>query len=98
MADDPQVTTREQWLTARRELLAKEKALARDRDEVSAARRALPMVEISEGYSFDGPHGRASPLDLFDGRSQLLKALPCEEYQGKVQPMRCRRGAATTPS
>ena len=72
MADDPQVTTREQWLTARRELLAKEKALARHRDEVSAARRALPMVEITEDYSFDGPHGRASLLDLFDGRSQLL--------------------------
>jgi len=56
----------------RRELLAKEKALARHRDEVSAARRALPMVEITEDYSFDGPHGRASLLDLFDGRSQLL--------------------------
>ena len=55
MADDPQVTTREEWLTARRELLAKEKALARHRDEVSAARRALPMVEITEDYSFDGP-------------------------------------------
>ena len=72
MPDDPQITTREQWLVERRELLAKEKALASHRDEVSAARRALPMVEITEDYAFDGPQGRASLLDLFDGRSQLL--------------------------
>jgi len=72
MPDDPQVTTREQWLTARRELLALEKDLTRHRDEVNAARRALPMVEITKDYSFDGPHGRAGLLDLFDGRSQLL--------------------------
>jgi predicted dithiol-disulfide oxidoreductase (DUF899 family) len=69
---DPEVTTREQWLVARRELLTQEKKLTRHRDEVNAARRRLPMVEITKSYSFDGPEGKASLLDLFEGRSQLL--------------------------
>ncbi|MGH3674679.1 MAG: DUF899 domain-containing protein [Mycobacterium sp.] len=69
---DPQITTREQWLSARLELLEKEKELTRQRDEVNAARRRLPMVEISKDYSFEGPDGPAGLLDLFDGRSQLL--------------------------
>lgn len=72
MADDPTITTREHWLTARRELLAREKELTHHRDEVNAARRALPMVEITKDYAFDGPHGKTGLLDLFDGRSQLL--------------------------
>ncbi|WP_213572013.1 DUF899 domain-containing protein [Rhodococcus sp. USK13] len=71
-ASDPQVTTREQWLIARRELLAQEKELTRHRDRVNAARRALPMVEITKEYVFDGPHGKVELEDLFDGRSQLL--------------------------
>ncbi|RKT87207.1 Predicted dithiol-disulfide oxidoreductase, DUF899 family [Saccharopolyspora antimicrobica] len=69
---DPEITTREQWLVARRELLAKEKELTRHRDEVNAARRRLPMVEITKDYSFDGPHGRVGLIDLFEGRSQLV--------------------------
>lgn len=71
-ASDPQVTTREEWLIARRELLAQEKELTRHRDRVSAARRALPMVEITKDYVFDGPDGRTGLADLFDGRGQLL--------------------------
>ena len=71
-SSDPQVTTREEWLKARCELLDQEKELFRHRDEVNAARRRLPMVEITKDYSFDGPRGRAGLLDLFEGRSQLL--------------------------
>jgi len=69
---DPEVTTRENWLAARRELLAREKDLTRHRDEVNAARRRLPMVEITKDYAFDGPHGQRGLIDLFEGRSQLL--------------------------
>ena len=69
---DPHVTTREQWLAARRELLEQEKALTRHRDEVNAARRRLPMVEITKDYTFEGPQGEVGLIDLFDGRSQLL--------------------------
>jgi predicted dithiol-disulfide oxidoreductase (DUF899 family) len=68
----PEVTTRERWLVARRELLAQERELTRRRDEVNAARRRLPMVEITKDYSFDGPHGKVGLTDLFEGRSQLL--------------------------
>jgi predicted dithiol-disulfide oxidoreductase (DUF899 family) len=69
---DPEVTTRERWLAARRELLARERELTRLRDEVNTARRRLPMVEITTEYSFDGPHGKVGLIDLFESRSQLL--------------------------
>ena len=69
---DPQVTTRDQWLAARRELLAQERELTRQRDAVNAARRRLPMVEITKDYSFTAPRGEVSLLDLFEGRTQLL--------------------------
>jgi predicted dithiol-disulfide oxidoreductase (DUF899 family) len=69
---DPEITTREQWLEARRALLAQERELTRHRDEVNAARRRLPMVEIAKDYAFDGPHGKVALIDLFEGRTQLL--------------------------
>jgi predicted dithiol-disulfide oxidoreductase (DUF899 family) len=62
----------EEWLAARKELLAKEKELTRQRDALSAERRRLPMVRIGKDYVFEGPDGKASLLDLFDGRSQLI--------------------------
>ncbi|WP_028927151.1 DUF899 domain-containing protein [Pseudonocardia acaciae] len=68
----PDVVTREEWLAAREELLAEEKALTRHRDEVNARRRRLPMVEVDKDYVFEGPDGRAGLLDLFEGRRQLL--------------------------
>ena len=68
----PEVVSREEWLTARKELLAKEKELTRVRDRVNADRRRLPMVRIDKPYSFTGPDGTASLLDLFEGRRQLV--------------------------
>jgi predicted dithiol-disulfide oxidoreductase (DUF899 family) len=68
----PRIASREQWATARRELLAKEKELTRARDELSAARRRLPMVAVEQEYRFEGPHGPATLLDLFEGRRQLI--------------------------
>jgi predicted dithiol-disulfide oxidoreductase (DUF899 family) len=67
----PKVVSQDEWLSARRELLAKEKELTRHRDEVNAERRRLPMVEITKDYVFEGPE-KARLLDLFDGRHQLL--------------------------
>ena len=64
--------TREQWLAARSELLAAEKALIRQGDEVTRQRVALPWVKIDEQYTFDTPSGSASLADLFGGRSQLI--------------------------
>ncbi len=68
----PKVVSREEWLAARLALLAREKELTHQQDALSAARRRLPMVKIDKPYAFEGPDGRASLLDLFDGRRQLL--------------------------
>jgi predicted dithiol-disulfide oxidoreductase (DUF899 family) len=68
----PEVVSREEWLAARKKLLAKEKQFTRKRDALSAERRRLPMVRIDKDYVFEGPQGKASLLDLFDGRRQLI--------------------------
>ena len=68
----PAVVSRDEWREDRRELLEKEKELTRARDELNAERRRLPMVEIDEDYTFEGPDGTASLLDLFEGRRQLI--------------------------
>ena len=68
----PDVVTRQEWLAARKSLLAKEKAATKARDELNAARRGLPMVLVDEPYVFEGPDGTASLLDLFEGRRQLI--------------------------
>jgi predicted dithiol-disulfide oxidoreductase (DUF899 family) len=64
--------TREQWLTARRELLEAEKDLTHRSDEVARRRQELPWVRIDNEYRFDTDAGSASLVDLFKGRSQLL--------------------------
>ncbi|HXZ65656.1 MAG TPA: DUF899 domain-containing protein [Streptosporangiaceae bacterium] len=68
----PEVTTREKWLAARKELLAREKAMTRQRDALNADRRRLPMVEIDKDYVFEGPGGTARLGDLFGGSRQLI--------------------------
>src|SRR5690349_13466964 len=70
--DTPPVVTREEWLRARLALLEQEKRLSRTRDEISAARRQLPMVRVETPYAFEGPDGATSLLDLFEGRRQLI--------------------------
>jgi predicted dithiol-disulfide oxidoreductase (DUF899 family) len=67
-----QVVSQDEWLAARRQLLIKEKELTRLRDQLNAERQALPWVKIEKPYIFDGPHGKETLADLFDGRSQLI--------------------------
>ncbi len=57
---------------ARKELLALEKEATRARDALNAKRRRLPMVEVDKDYVFEGPHGKKSLLDLFEGCRQLI--------------------------
>lgn len=66
------IASREQWLEARRDLLAAEKDLTRRSDDVARLRRRLPWVRIDTPYVFDGPDGTVSLADLFNGRPQLL--------------------------
>jgi predicted dithiol-disulfide oxidoreductase (DUF899 family) len=70
--DNPKIVSRDEWLAARKKLLAKEKQLTRERDAVAAERRQLPWVKVEKKYVFDSPSGKKSLADLFDGRSQLV--------------------------
>jgi predicted dithiol-disulfide oxidoreductase (DUF899 family) len=66
------IVSRQEWLEARKALLANEKELTRLRDRISAQRRALPWVRVEKEYVFDTPEGRKTLAQLFDGRSQLI--------------------------
>lgn len=66
------VTSREDWLDARRRLLAREKQLTRLRDQLAAERRQLPWVRVERDYRFQGEHGERSLAELFGGNSQLI--------------------------
>ncbi len=66
------IVSREEWLAARKALLAKEKEATRQRDALAAERRSLPMVRIEKPYAFEGPDGTRTLLDLFAGRPQLI--------------------------
>ncbi len=70
--DLPPVVSAGEWLTARKELLAREKALTKARDELNSARRQLPMVEVTKGYEFQSEDGPVRLIDLFEGRDQLI--------------------------
>ena len=66
------VVSHKAWIEARRKFLAKEKKFTRLRDELSRQRRALPWEKVDKQYVFDGPEGRETLPELFDGRSQLV--------------------------
>ena len=66
------VVSREEWIKARKRLLAKEKEFTRRRDKLSAERRKLPWEAVTKEYVFDGPQGKQKLAELFDGRSQLV--------------------------
>lgn len=72
MSDAPTIVSREEWIRARKELLAQEKEHMRKGDEIAALRRALPRVRIEKDYVFETERGRRSLAELFDGRSQLI--------------------------
>jgi len=69
---DHRVVTHEEWLEARRALLAEEKEFTRLRDRVTQRRLELPWEPVDREYVFDGPEGKESLGDLFAGRSQLV--------------------------
>lgn len=67
----PKIVSKEEWLTARKALLAKEKAFTKERDALSAARREMPMVKLAKDYTFEGEKGSARLRDLFGTKRQL---------------------------
>lgn len=71
-AHHPRVVSEAEWLVARKDLLTREKEFTRVRDRISRHRRELPWVKVEKAYTFDGPNGKETLADLFDGRSQLI--------------------------
>jgi len=72
MAGAHKVVSPDKWMAARKKLLAKEKQLTRLADKVSKERRDLPWEAVTKEYVFEGPSGRETLAQLFDGRSQLV--------------------------
>jgi predicted dithiol-disulfide oxidoreductase (DUF899 family) len=70
--DLPRIVSRGEWLAARKSLLVREKEITHAKDAVDAARRELPMTEVTKTYTFTGPDGEVSLAGLFDGRRQLI--------------------------
>ena len=68
----PPIVSPQEWEAARQELLVKEKEVTRARDALAAERRRMPRMAVEKDYAFDGPNGRASLLDVFAGRRQLI--------------------------
>src|SRR6267142_4476279 len=68
----PPVVSPEEWEAARQQLLVKEKSLTRSRDALAAERRRMPWMAVEKEYEFEGPAGKVSLLDLFEGRRQLI--------------------------
>ncbi len=68
----PPIVSPEEWKAARQKLLVKEKEMTRARDALAAKRRRMPWMAVEKDYRFEGPNGRASLLDLFEGRRQLI--------------------------
>jgi len=70
--DKHKVVSEREWIEARKELLKKEKEFTVLRDQLSQQRRDLPWVQVNKEYVFDGPNGKQTLSELFDGRSQLI--------------------------
>lgn len=68
----PKIASRDEWVAARMDLLAKEKELTKRRDALNTQRRDLPLVEIEKDYTFEGADGAVRLIDMFDGRRQLI--------------------------
>jgi len=70
--DAPPIVSQDEWLKAHANLLVKEKQLTRRREVLAADRRRMPWMAVEKQYEFDGPNGKVSLLDLFEGRRQLI--------------------------
>jgi predicted dithiol-disulfide oxidoreductase (DUF899 family) len=64
----PAIVSPEEWAAAREQLLVKEKAVMRARDALAAERRRMPWMAVEKAYAFEGPQGKVSLLDLFEGQ------------------------------
>ena len=82
----PPIVSPKEWEAARLKLLVKEKKVTRARDALAAERRRMPWLAVEKEYEFVGPDGKASLLDLFEGRHQLIV------YRAFFEPPACPAG------
>ena len=68
----PSIVSQKEWDAARAKLLVKEKEMTRAHDALAAERRRMPWLAVEKAYAFEGPKGKVSLLDLFEGRRQLI--------------------------
>lgn len=68
----PKIVSQKDWLIERKKLLKKEKELTRQKDALNAERRKQPMAKVEDDYFFEGPQGKLTLLNLFDGKKQLI--------------------------
>src|SRR6266576_1703234 len=68
----PPIVSPQEWQAAREQLLVKEKALTRARDALAAERRRMPWTAVEKAYECDGPAGKVSLIDFFEGHRQLI--------------------------
>jgi predicted dithiol-disulfide oxidoreductase (DUF899 family) len=66
------IVLHDQWIEARKQLLAREKEFTRARDALSRERQVLPWERVEKSYMFAGANGRESLGELFAGKSQLI--------------------------
>src|SRR5260370_33519274 len=84
--DGNRIVAKAEWIEARRALRVKEKELTRLRDRLAQEQGALPWVKVEKSYVFDGPEGKVTLAELFNGRGQLfLKHF----MMGPVAPTQC---------
>jgi predicted dithiol-disulfide oxidoreductase (DUF899 family) len=75
----PPIVSSEDWRAALEKLLFKEKELSRARDALAAERRRMPWLAVDKEYWFEGPDGRASLAEMFEGRRQLKSTVPATD-------------------
>ena len=90
-ANTPPIVSVKEWEAAREAMLVKEKAALRARDALAADRRRMPWMVVEKTYAFDGPAGKMSLLDLFQGRRQLI----VYRMAGRITPASAVRSALT---
>ena len=66
------IVSQKEWQAAREQMLVKEKAHMRAGDALAAERRRMPWMAVEKEYQFEGPKGKVSLVDLFEGRRQLI--------------------------
>jgi len=72
MSESHAIVSSQDWVAARKQLLAREKDFTRLRDELSEARRNLPWERVDKRYVFQTQEGPKTLAELFGDQRQLV--------------------------